>query len=164
MIGDVSSVVFRRSAYQAALDMLNGQLAFPAISGLRQNRVGSEVDQGSFTLFNAGFQSEAGYGIKVGRHGSVAVGQSAAFVDDGLRAVADSADALQKTWTAAADLILLYAGEAPVHAAVGLGSVKFGWTEMARWTRVPGTWEDDLAFLTREARRTLGQDEWEPEP
>ena len=163
LIGDVSSVVFRRSAYQAALDVLNGSLAFPAISGLRQNRVGGNVDQGAFTIFNAGFQSEAGYGIKVGRHGSVAVGQSAAIVEDGLRAVADSADALLRTWKAAADLILAYAGEVPIHAAVGLGSDKFGWTEMARWTRVPGPWEDDLAYLTREARRTLGVDEWEPE-
>jgi hypothetical protein len=164
LIGDVSHVVFRRSAYEAAVALLNGPLVIPAISGYRQNRLGGDVTQGAITLFNAGIHEEEGYSIRVGRHGSVAVGQSAGLVDDGLRAVADSADAPLGTWKAAADLILAYAGEAPVHAAVGLGSEKFGWTEMARWTRVPGPWEHDLAFVTREARRTLGRDEWEPEP
>lgn len=138
LIGDVSHIVFRRSAHEAAVDLLNGQLAFPAISGFHQNRVGGDVGQGAFTLFNAGFHEEAGYSIKVGRHGSVAVGQSAGLVDDGLRAVADSADALRRTWQAAADLIMAYAGDVPVHAAVELGGDRFGWTEMARWTQVPG--------------------------
>jgi schlafen family protein len=163
LIGDVSPVVFRRSSYQAALDVLNGPLGFPAISGYRQNRVGGDIGQGAITLFNASFSEEEGYGIRIGRHGSVSVGQSAAIVEDGLRAVADGASALLRTWEAAAELILAFAGEAPVHAAVALGSEKFGWTEMARWTQVPGPWDDDLAALMRDARRTLGRDEWEPE-
>ena len=163
LVGDVSAVVFRRSSYQAALDMLNGPLGIPAISGYRQNSVGGDVAQGAITLFNAGIREE-GYSLRIGRHGSVAVGQSAGIVEDGLRALAESADALLRTWQAAADLMLAFAGEAPVHAAVGLGSEKLGWTEMARWTQVPGPWDDDLAVLMRDARRTLGRDEWEPEP
>jgi hypothetical protein len=164
LIGDVSPVVFRRSSYQAAVDLLNGPLGFPPISGYQQNRMGGDVGQGAITLFNASFSEEEGYSLRIGRHGSVAVGQSAGIVDDGLRAVADGADRLLRTWKAAADLVLAFAGEAPVYAAVGLGSSKFGWTEMARWTQVPGPWDDDLAAVMRDARRTLGRDEWEPEP
>lgn len=163
LIGDVSSIVFRRSSYQVVLDLLNGPLANRPISGYRQNRVGAEVSQSCLAMFSAGFHEGDGYSIRLGRHGSIAVGQSTGIVDDGLRAVADGADALLRTWDAAAALMLACAGDGPVHVAVALGSEKFGWTEMARWTYVPGPQDDDLAAFMREARRTLGRDEWEPE-
>lgn len=60
--------------------------------------------------------------------------------------------------------MMAFAGEVPIHAAVGPASKKFGWSAMARWTQVPWPCDDEQALVTRDARRTLGRDEWEPEP
>lgn len=163
LLGDISPMVFRRSAYEAAVAVLNERLAMPVISGFRQNRVGGDVSQHALTLWNAGFHEDEGYCIRVGRHGSVAVGQSVGLVESGLRAVAASVEALRPTWEAAGYLLSTFVPEAPVHAAVGLWEESRGGTTFARWTAVPGPWIDDLESIRREARGALGEDEWEPE-
>ncbi len=162
-LGDVSTVIFTESAYQSAVAVLNGRLAFAPISGYQQNRVGGDVSQHALTLWNAGFPEEEGYCIRVGRHGSVTVGESVGMVESGLHAVANDISALQTAWEAAAHLLSVFVAEAPVHAAIALADPTRGVTEFARWTAVPGPWLNEQESIVREARRTLGQDEWEPE-
>ena len=162
LIGDVVPIVFRQASYDAITALLNGRLAPPSIGGYHHNRLEGDLTQHALTEFSAGFSDSEGFSVRVGRHGSVVVGQSHGLVPDGLSTVAESADALRPTWEAAASLIEAYAGEVPVHVAVALWNDKRTWTHMARWTRVPGLWDEDMAFVMRESRRALGRTEWEP--
>lgn len=163
LLGDASPRVFRESTRRAMGAQLDGSLAMPRISGYVQNRTGGDVSQHALTLCNAGFDEGDGYCIRLGRHGSFAVGASVGLEESGLRAVANDAGALRPAWEAAAHLLGGFVGEAPIHAAIALWDQKVGTTAFARWTTTVGPWTDELESVCREARRALGRSEWEPE-
>ncbi len=158
--GDAAALVFRDSLYRAMMTELNGPLANQPAPF---NRLDTDVSQHALSVWNMGFSEDEGYAIRIGRHGSVAISQSANDIDSGLRLMADSVDALRPLWGAAMRLLAMLTPAGPVHAAMRFYDNRQGDTDMSRWTDLAGPWDDMLESILREARRALGRTQWEPE-
>jgi hypothetical protein len=161
-LGDVSALLFRESTTEKARQLFSGPLVLPFVGLVRPAGGDRDITQHAMTLWTGGVDSE-GSCIRLGRHGSVAVGRAYALPESGLRQVAVSPSDLTRLWTAAARMMEHFVRESPVYVALRLSDPEKGGTDIGRWGNLPGPSDDDLAAVAREALRALGRAEWEPE-
>lgn len=165
LVGDVAPTVFRESTYHTMTTIMNSTLAFSSPPGMNLTRVDGSLNQGAITLWNRWVDEQDGYALRIGRHGTVVAAESVGVTPNGLRAVHNDVSALGNTWRAATELLGSLIPDAPFHATIGLWDPHTSnWTVITRWAELPGPWTEVLDSIRREARRTLGETDWEPEP
>jgi schlafen family protein len=155
---DVSAAVFRRSTVQLVQQTIEG-------SGQRLGGgTSSEVSQHAVTVWStAPWVDLEGCAIRVGRHGSVAVGFSNPDHDSGLPRVAQGTYSPEQLWTAATTITRELGGYGPAAMAMHLHDPVRGATSIARWTEVRPPTREELQSIVREASRADGRPVWEPE-
>jgi hypothetical protein len=157
---DISHLLFRESLARGVLAKLPTVGYLPGIAG----PVRSDISQVALTLYSEdGFATREGYTIRIRRSGSVAVGFSDRDIDSGVAVVATSGDRLTRLVTVACETMRMLGAIGPMHLAVRLLDGDAQPTDLDRWMHADHAVDEVVESLVREAKRTLGTPEWEPE-
>lgn len=160
---DNSALVFSPGYYNSVANVLTQSLLPPVYAGIRSLETAHAISQDWILLSNAGFHHTEGYAVRVDRHGAVAIGQ-AGINDSGLRTVATEPASIRPILEAATELAVRIGPAAPVFVSVLVTDERQGNKVIQRWWDSHGPTDDDITSLAREARRALGQREFEPDP
>jgi len=162
---DISPVLFSESFCRGELvRSIQGELARYAAQGLQAFlRVHTDINQGSVTAWNDdGIHVDAGFSVRVGRHGSVAVGFGDPDIESGIDWARSSPNDLRRLFGQALTLLVPLGGRGPAHLFVRFTDRRLGVIDVARWTEVGDVDEAIVESVLRETRRAQGTMDWEP--
>jgi hypothetical protein len=156
---DVSAAVFRESTLKVIQQTIQGRGGRTYAGG-----IGAEVNQHAVTVWaTAPWVDIPDCCVRVGRHGSVAVGWFNPDLDAGLPRVAAGTYSPEQIWTAATTIVRHLGGFGPAAMAMYRYDPRLGGLAIARWTEVRDPTTDEIQSIVREARRASGRPGWEPE-
>jgi hypothetical protein len=127
------------------------------------NRVVGSQNQHAITRTStSGMAIDGEYTIRLGRHGSVAIGRTDVDVDSALRSTAQDASLVRRLWSAGVSILDHLGAIGPTHVALRLSDNRLGSADIARWSVVAEVTDEELESIKREAARSLGQLAYEP--
>lgn len=162
---ELSGQVFRESFFRSVVDRaVDLQRGVTAVNLHGFIRARSHLGQGGVTAWGEqGFGDPSSYSVRVGRHGSVAVGFADADMAEGAEWVDQRTDRLRSMWTTAKGALASLGAMGVIHVAVRVDGPDGQTIGAAQWSEMSSDGEEEIDRLVRDVRRALGHAEWEPE-
>jgi hypothetical protein len=158
---DIPNLAFRKSVADTAATQIAG-LPHEAPRPEFIERL-TRVDQHCLTVATESrVAGRDGYTVRIRDRGSVAVGYANPEIASGLVWIEDAAKRFAALWGVAGAVLSSMDAIGPAYLAVRLSDDKFGSVESEWWTSVDVS-GDTIEAIVRQARRTRGKWDWEPE-